>query len=98
MKREQFQKMIAGKIATTKVNAKIFPMLINLLYRGECRPTESNRNGIDDRSAEIIAILEEIGCTECELSRRGNYKGFGYIIGNDAPRGGKAGNFIKINF
>lgn len=98
MEHRQFQKAIAAKIATTKVNAKIFPMLLDLLYKGNCRPTESSRNGVDDRTAEVIAILEEIGCKECAVSRRGNYKGFGYIIGNDAPRGGQAGNFIMIHF
>ena len=98
MKRAQFQKAIAGVIANTKTNAKIFSMLIDLLYKSECRPTESNRNGIDDRTAEVLAVLNGIGCFECAISCRGNYKGFGYYTGNDAPKGGKGGNFIKINF
>ena len=98
MKRQQFQKAIAAVIGTTKSNAKIFPMLVELLYKGECRPTESSRNGIDDRTGEVVAILQALGLQECPLSCRGNRKGFGYYTGNDAPKGGKAGNFIKINF
>lgn len=98
MDRRHFIKAMAGVIAETKTNAKIFPMLVELLYRGECRPTESSRNGVDDRTGEIIEILQGMGLQECPLSCRGNRKGFGYFTGNDAPRGGQAGNFIKIHF
>jgi hypothetical protein len=51
-----------------------------------------------DNTEDVLNALREIGLPECTPSKNGNYFRPGWYIQNDAPRGGKLGTVIHINW
>lgn len=98
MKKAVFQTAVCKIIANNKIKGNARSLLLELAVNGQVRPVEERKQSYSDSTETLIQALQEIGMPECKASRNGNYYNEGYFIVNDAPRGGKLGNILKINF
>ena len=99
MKKTTFQTAVCKLIAANKVKSvTVRELLLRLAVSGTCRPCLQRSRAYLDKTEEVIEILRNIGIPESKHSRKGNYVHPGYYVANDAPRGGKLGTEIIINF
>ena len=99
MKQHTFQTIVCKLVASNKVKSIIVrEMLLRLAVSGACRPCLQRRHAHLNKTEEVIEILRSIGIPESKPSRKGNYCHPGFYVTNDAPRGGKLGTEIIINF
>lgn len=96
MKKNEFIKKTCAYIATLRSNNPAIPLLLDLMTTGICRPATSTRRGITDHSAYVICALKNIGLHQQGTHIDGKDVRFGYWTGNDAPRGGRNGDWIKV--
>jgi hypothetical protein len=98
MKKSSFQTKVCKLIAENEVKGRARDLLLELAVNGFCRPVINNSRSYNDVTKTIISVIEKIGIPECTPSKKGNYFNQGYYIINDAPKGGKLGDILKINF
>lgn len=98
MKQSEFLTKVCKAIASNEVKGNARMLLAELAVKGQCRPVSAISRGYSDSTAAVLKILEVLGVPECLPSKKGNYFATGWYVLNDAPRGGKLGTIIKINF
>lgn len=98
MKHSEFLTKICKAIAENKIKGNARLLCVQLAASGCCRPVFARSRSYSDNTENVLNALREIGLPECLPSRRGNYSAPGWYIQNDAPRGGKLGTIIHINF
>lgn len=98
MKKSEFLTKVCKMIAANSVKGNARELLAELAVKGFCRPVRAVSKSYSDSTSAVLNALKEIGIPECLPSRKGNYYAEGWYIQNDAPRGGKCGTLILINF
>ena len=98
MKKQVFLTKVCKMIAANEVRGTVRELIAELAVNGNCRPVKQVSRSYSDKTCDILKVLKEIGLPECKMSKKGNYFNVGWYLTNDAPRGGKIGNIIKINF
>lgn len=98
MKREEFLTKACKAIAANEVKGNARRLLAELAVNGFCRPVAAVSRGYSDSTDRVLEALQQLGMPECQPSRKGNYFNTGWYLQNDAPRGGKLGTIIKVNF
>lgn len=98
MKKAEFLTKVCKMVAANEIKGNARELLVELAINGECRPVKPLSRSYSDSTHAIIEALKALNIPECLPSKRGNYFAEGYYMVNDAPKGGKLGNIIKINF
>lgn len=98
MKQTEFLTKVCKAIANNEIKGNARMLLAELAVKGSCRPVTAVSRGYSDSTSKVLKALQQLGMPECLPSRKGNYFDTGWYIENDAPRGGKLGTIIKINF
>ena len=108
MKQEKFITEVAKAIASNKVKGSCRKKLLQLALSGRVHTCDAMSKSYNDHTEKIIKIIEELGVKQArrhkstfgkeitELHWLDFDKGWYQI--NDAPRGGKLGTIIGINF
>lgn len=94
----EFQTKVCKLIAENKIRGNARALLLELAVNEEVKPVKQYSRSYNDSTIDLIYALKELGVPESKPSKHGNYYSVGYYMANDAPRGGKLGNIIKINF
>jgi hypothetical protein len=98
MKKTKFQTAVCKMIANNAVRGRAREALLELAVNGQTRPVTQNSRSYSDCTEAVLEALQQIGMPECLPSHKGNYFRPGWYVINDAPRGGKLGQVIRINF
>ena len=99
MKRQEFLTKACKAIATNKVRSgAVRRLIMEIAVNGSCRPVWQLSRSYSEHTAEVINVLEMLGINKQGTCLNGVNIRKGYLIQNDAPRGGKLGTIIKVNF
>lgn len=98
MKQAEFLTKVCKAVAANEIKGNARMLLAELAVKGQCRPVVAVSRGYSDSTAAVLKALEALGMPECMPSKNGNCFATGWHVENDAPRGGKCGTIIKINF
>lgn len=98
MKQSEFLTKVCKAIANNEIKGNARMLLAELAVKGFCRPVTPNSRSYSDSTAAVLNALQTLGMPECLPSKKGNYFATGWYVQNDAPRGGKLGTIININF
>jgi hypothetical protein len=98
MKQSEFLTIVCKAIANNEIKGNARMLLAELAVKGACRPVAAVSRGYSDSTDKVLEALQQCGMPECLPSKKGNYFATGWYVQNDAPRGGKLGTIIKINF
>ena len=80
-------------IAENRVKGNAREALLKLAANGRCRPVHKISRSYSDCTNAILSALHEMNIGVA-LTKYGR----GYYFTNDAPRGGKLGTILNINF
>lgn len=98
MKEKEFLTKVCKAIAANEIKGNARMLLAELAVKGYCRPVIAVSRGYSDSTDKVLEALQRLGMPECLPSKKGNYFATGWYVQNDAPRGGKLGTIIKVNF
>lgn len=99
MKQSAFITKLAKAIAANEIRpGAIRRLLMEVASTGTCRPCWEIRRAYSDHTNEVIVCLENLGIYKQGTHVNGVNIRKGWLLKNDAPRGGKCGNIIVINF
>ena len=99
MKQAAFITKLAKAIAANEIRSgAIRRLLMEVASTGTCRPCWEIKRAYSDHTAEVLAYLEQLGIFKQGTCVNGVNVRRGWLLKNDAPRGGKCGNIVEINF
>ena len=99
MKQATFVTKVAKAIADNEIRTTAARrLMMQLASTGECRPCWEVSRAYSDHTEQILAICEKLGMWKQGTCRNGENIRKGWLLKNDAPRGGKCGNIIVVKF
>lgn len=99
MKQQEFLTKACKAIAANQIPGGVVRRLImEIAVNGFCRPVWQISRNYSEHTGQVIAYLEDLGIRQQGTCVNGVNIRKGYLIQNDAPRGGKLGTIIKVNF
>lgn len=99
MKQAAFITKLAKAIANNEVcSGPIRRLLMEVASTGKCRPCWMISRAYSDHTEQVIAYLEKLGIQKQGTCINGVNIRKGWLLKNDAPRGGKLGNIVCVNF
>jgi hypothetical protein len=99
MKQQEFLTKACKAIAANKIKSGAERRLIvEIAANGFCRPVWQISKNYSDHTMQVIGALESLGIQKQGTCINGVNIRRGYLIQNDAPRGGKLGTIIKVTF
>lgn len=99
MKQQEFLTKACKAIAANQIGSgAVRRLIIEIAANGQCRPVWQISRNYSEHTSEVIRALESLGIQQQGMCINGVNVRKGYLIENDAPRGGKLGTIIKVNF
>ena len=108
MTQENFLTEVAKAIASNKIKGSCRQKLLMIALSGRVHTCDAMKKKYNDKTDEVIRIIETLGIQQAHrdiktLGKELNELNFwdfgkGWYKINDAPRGGKLGTIIGINF
>jgi hypothetical protein len=99
MKQSAFITKLAKAIAANEIPSGVIRrLLMEVASTGTCRPCWELKRSYSDHTQQVINYLESLGVQKQGTCINGVNIRRGWLLKNDAPRGGKCGNIIVINF
>ena len=99
MKKSEFITTVCKAIAKNEIKGfSVRALMMDLASSGACRPCWEICRAYSDHTQEVIRILERHGIHQQGRSIEGVNIRAGWVLKNDAARGGKCGNIIFVNF
>jgi hypothetical protein len=98
MKKVQFMNKACKAIAANKIQGATKMLILEIVVNGYCRPVWQLSRSYHDSTQSVKSALESLGIFEQGTSIEGLDVRKGYLVKNDAPRGGKLGTLIEVNF
>lgn len=99
MKKSEFLTKACKYIASNRIRqGAVRRLIMELAVNGYCRPVWRIRQNYSEHTGQVIGALEMLGIQKQGTCVNGVNICRGYLIQNDASRGGKLGTIIKLNF
>ena len=99
MRQSAFITKLAKAIAANEIRPGVIRrLLMEVASTGTCRPCWEIKRAYSDHTSEVITCLERLGIQKQGTCINGVNIRRGWLLKNDAPRGGKCGNIIAVNF
>ena len=99
MKQQEFLTKACKAIAANKIHSgAVRRLIMTIAVNGCCRPVWQVSRNYSEHTNEVIMALENLGIKQQGACVDGVNIYKGYLIQNDAPKGGKLGTIIKVNF
>ncbi len=99
MKQQEFLTKACKAIAANKISSgAVRRLIVEIAANGYCRPVWQISKNYSEHTGEVIRALESLGIQQQGTCINGVNVRRGYLLENDAPRGGKLGTIIKVNF
>lgn len=99
MKQQEFLTKACKAIAANKIGSgAVRRLIMEIAVNGMCRPVWQITRKYSEHTGEVVAALEMLGIRQQGTCIDGVNIRKGYLFQNDAPRGGKLGTIIKVNF
>ena len=99
MKQAEFVTKVAKAIANNEIKSvRVRQLIMEIASTRECRPVRQLSRAYGDHTVQVIMTLEQLGIRQQGKCINGVNIRKGWRLRSDAPRGGRIGNIITVNF